>query len=51
MNVDVVILAQIPFPDALSFSILGKRHHFPSHSETTKPQRRDSLAPSLAGAK
>ena len=51
MNVDVVILAQIPFLDALSFSILGKRHHFPSHSETTKPQRRDSLAPSLAGAK
>ena len=62
-------LAQITFPEALSFSILGERlRSLPlslslslSHSlslslslsyiKTTKPQQRESLAPSLSGEK
>ena len=52
------LLTQITFLDALSFSILGEHlcflpvcHSSLSHIETTKPQRRKSLAPSLSGEK
>ena len=52
-------VAQITFPDTLSFSILGERLHSLlvcnsfslSHIETNKPQWRESLAPSLSGEK
>ena len=54
-------LAQITFPEALSFSILGERlRSLPlslslslslSYIKTTKPQQRESLAPSLSGEK
>ena len=52
-------LAQITFPGALSFSILGERlRSLPlslslslSYIKTTKPQQRESLAPSLSGEK
>ena len=55
INVNVATLAQMTFPDALSFSILGERCRslslFLSHIEKAKPQRRDSLAPSFGGKK
>ena len=64
-------LAQITFPDALSFSIFAERLHSllvchslslslsvshthtraHTHIETTKPQRRESLVPSLSAEK
>ena len=54
INVNLAILAQTTFPDALSFSILEKRCYSLtlslSHIETTKPQRPGSIAPSLPGA-
>ena len=53
VNVNVVNLAQITFPDALNFSVLEKRRCSLSlsHIEAAKLQRRDSVAPSLDGAK
>ena len=51
VNVNFVNLAKITFPHALNFSILEKRRYSLSHIETTKPQRPDSVAPSLPGAK
>ena len=71
INVNVAALAQITFPDALSFSIFAERLHSllvchslslslsvshthtraHTHIETTKPQRRESLVPSLSAEK
>ena len=44
-KVNVVTLAQITFPNALSFSILGERGHYLAY--WTNSQRQGSLAPSL----
>ena len=51
INLNLVNLAQITFPDAISFSILGERRCSLFLIETMKPQQQDSLVPSLAEAK